>query len=113
MRIVSMKFARSAAATSIVAACALALGPAAATAATSHAWATDGFDAANSGFNPNETMITGATFESLDWQWGIAAPVAAIPCNVLSRAPVVAGGRVFFSDERGFGAYNAATGVKL
>jgi outer membrane protein assembly factor BamB len=26
---------------------------------------------------------------------------------------VVAGGRVFFSDERGFGAYNAATGVKL
>src|ERR1041385_4265609 len=97
-RFASVKFAKVAAAAATALLCALALGPATATAATTHAWAEDGFDAGNTGSNPNETTINRTTLEfGVKWRWGIVSPVNPEFCGFLIPrvSPVVAGGRLF------------------
>src|ERR1051326_8426829 len=112
MRIRSTRFAKVAAAASTALLCALALGPATATAATTHAWAHDGFDAGNTGFNPNETIINLTTVASLENRWSITSPVVRAAC-ARQTPPVVAGGRLFLGDEGGFAGYSAANGTPL
>lgn len=112
MRIMSTRFAKIAVAASTAMLCALALGPAASSAAVTHAWAQDGFDAGNTGFNPNETIINRTNVESLNWSFAATSPRVSTACTK-QFPPVVAGGRLFVGDEAGFAVYNAATGAPL
>src|SRR5262245_40048339 len=76
-------------------------------------WIADGYGPANTGYNPYEWRITADTVTGLRSLWRIK--VAPGPVNTCTQpaAPVLAAGRLFLSDYRGFGAYQAATGDPL
>lgn len=75
-------------------------------------WSQDGYGPGNTGTNPGEHVITAANVASLKYRWSLVSPVSRGSCMAQS-SPVVAGGRLFLTDEGGFAAYNAVTGVRL
>lgn len=75
-------------------------------------WAQEGYGPGNTGYNPRERVITAATVGRLDYRWSILSPVVPRSCP-RQAPPVVAGGRLFLADQRGFGAYSAGTGRRI
>jgi outer membrane protein assembly factor BamB len=75
-------------------------------------WSQDGYGPGNTGTNPTEHIITAANVASLRYRWSLVSPVSRGSCLAQS-APVVAGGRLFLTDQGGLAAYNAVTGVRL
>jgi outer membrane protein assembly factor BamB len=75
-------------------------------------WAQDGYGPGHAGYNPGETAITTKNVATLAYRWSIVSPVVRDACGQ-QDPPVVGGGRLFLTDQRGFGAYDAATGHRL
>jgi outer membrane protein assembly factor BamB len=75
-------------------------------------WVADGYGPGNTGHNPTETEITPGTVASLRHRWSIVSPVVRDSC-ARQAPPVVAGGRLFLSDQGGIAAYDATTGAQL
>jgi outer membrane protein assembly factor BamB len=75
-------------------------------------WSQDGYGPGNTGDNPSEHVITAANVASLRYHWSLVSPVSRGSCLAQSP-PVVAGGRLFLTDQGGFAAYSAVTGVRL
>src|SRR6266498_349516 len=61
---------------------------------------------------PARTAITPATVSRLENRWSITAPVVRF-ADARQGPPVVAGDKLYLSDPRGVGAYNAVTGARL
>jgi len=75
-------------------------------------WSQDGYGPGNTGNNPTEHVITAANVASLRYRWSLVSPVSRDSCMAQSP-PVVAGGRLFLTDQGGFAAYQAVTGARL
>ena len=74
------------------------------------AWPADGFDPANTGWNPAETQLVPAALGVLTQRWSIAATGQEVCAR--QTAPVVSGGRLFLTGREGVSAYDAGTGRK-
>jgi len=70
-------------------------------------WSTEGYTAANSGFNPNESTLTAAKVPGLKLQRTIASG------QQYQGAPVLDGGRVFVYDAAAVTAYDEVTGKQV
>ena len=95
----------------------LILGLAAAIAAPAHAagpsgWDHPGFDAEDSYYNPGESAINAGTIGGLARRWSVPLRARDGSCTGPS-APVVAGGRVFATDDLGISAYQAVDGTPI
>src|SRR5262245_46730754 len=84
----------------------------AAAAASRDDWIADGYGPANTSYNPYERRITADTVTALRPRWRIKVAPMPESCTETS-APVLAAGRLFLTDYRGFGAYRVATGDPL
>lgn len=81
-------------------------------AATATVWRTDGYGPGNTGYNPVETAIHTGSVGTLAQRWSIVSPVVRNSCAQQSP-PVVAGGRLYLTDQGGIAAYHAGTGARL
>ena len=70
-------------------------------------WSTEGYTGANSGFNPNETVLTVAKVPGLELQRTTS------PDRTEQSAPVMDKGRVFVFDAGGVTAYDEVAGEQL
>jgi outer membrane protein assembly factor BamB len=86
-------------------------GPASA-AATTTVWRTDGYGPGNTGYNPVETTVHTANVGTLNQRWSIVSPVVRNSCAQQSP-PVVAGGKLYLTDQGGVAAYHAGTGARV
>jgi outer membrane protein assembly factor BamB len=75
-------------------------------------WSASGFGPGNTDANPSETAITAATVASLQYSSSIVSPVVRDSC-MRQDTPVIAGGRIFLTDEGGFAAYDETTHAQL
>jgi outer membrane protein assembly factor BamB len=75
-------------------------------------WAQDGFNKGQTGYNAFETAIGASNVGSLTYRFSIVSPVAKDSCSQ-QGPPIVDNGRLFISDQGGFGAYNPTTGAPL
>ncbi|WP_130511390.1 PQQ-binding-like beta-propeller repeat protein [Krasilnikovia cinnamomea] len=80
--------------------------------ANATAWAQDGFNAANTSYNANESIINAATIRKVTRRWRITVPAFPSDCPT-AQAPVVAGGRVFLVDDGGVAAFRVGDGRLL
>jgi outer membrane protein assembly factor BamB len=76
-------------------------------------WAQDGFDAGNSGYNPDERAVNAGSVRKLRLRWSATPAAGAEGCAPALPPPLVAGGRVFILGGEGVTALDAATGKKL
>jgi outer membrane protein assembly factor BamB len=81
-------------------------------AATSPAWDHPGYDAEDSYYNPGESTINASTIGVLTRRWSVPLRARDGACTGPS-APVVAGGRLFATDDLGISAYQAAGGAPI
>ncbi|GAB1690286.1 PQQ-binding-like beta-propeller repeat protein [Krasilnikovia sp. M28-CT-15] len=80
--------------------------------ATATAWAQDGFDPANTSYNAHESSINASTIAKVKRRWRIAVPAFPTDCPT-AQAPVVAGSRVFLTDDAGVAAFRISDGRLL
>jgi outer membrane protein assembly factor BamB len=73
------------------------------------AWDNPGYDAEDSFYNPNESVINAGSIGDLTRRWSVTLRRQDPSCAGPS-APLVAGGRVFVTDSMGISAYQAADG---
>ena len=72
-------------------------------------WSQYGYDAAHTGCNPYETILSPSTVGNLTLKWAFEAGVAGVPSS-----PAVANGMAYFASvTKTLTAVNAATGVLL
>ena len=72
-------------------------------------WSQYGYDAAHTGCNPYETILSPSTVGNLTLKWAFEAGVAGVPSS-----PAVANGMAYFASvTKTLTAVNAATGVQL
>ena len=79
-------------------------------AAVAPLWDHPGYDAEDSHHNPRETAINAGTVRRLTQKWQAGLRSSDHSCSGYS-APVLAGGRIFVSDQLGVSAYTATTGT--
>ena len=72
-------------------------------------WDHAGYDAEDSFYNPGESVINAGTVGRLAPRWSVALRRDEGACGGPS-APLVAGGSVVATDERGIASYRASTG---
>ena len=75
-------------------------------------WDHPGYDAEDSYYNPGESVINASTVGGLTRRWSVALRASDGACTGPS-APVVAGGRLFATDDLGISAYQAVSGALL
>ncbi|WP_412742370.1 PQQ-binding-like beta-propeller repeat protein [Krasilnikovia sp. MM14-A1004] len=80
--------------------------------ANSTAWAQDGFDPANTSYNPKESAINASTIGKVTRRWRITVPAFPEDCPP-AVAPVVAGSRLFLVDNEGVAAFRISDGRLL
>jgi outer membrane protein assembly factor BamB len=73
-------------------------------------WAQPGYSAANTAYNPAESVINAGSIKKLKARWSVT-PAASHTSCIGQTPPVVAGGRVFLPAGDGVSAYSAATGA--
>ncbi|MBB4696297.1 outer membrane protein assembly factor BamB family protein [Paractinoplanes abujensis] len=73
-------------------------------------WEHPGYDAEDSFYNPNESKINASTVGTLTRRWSVALRRQEEPSCSGPSAPVVAGGSVLATDEKGISSYSALTG---
>ncbi|GAB1644873.1 PQQ-binding-like beta-propeller repeat protein [Krasilnikovia sp. MM14-A1259] len=76
-------------------------------------WKQEGFGAARTFSNPNESIITAANVGAARLRWSVRLPGECGFPPLLPTAPLVAGGRVFVPDNTKLGAYRSTTGRLL
>lgn len=73
------------------------------------AWDHPGYDAEDSYYNPHESAINAGSIGALTRRWSVTLRQHDPSCSGPST-PLVAGGRVFVTDQMGISAYQASTG---
>ena len=73
-------------------------------------WDHPGFDAEDSYYNPAEAAINAGTIAKLTRRWSVRLRRHDGTCAGPS-APLVAGGRVFATDQLGISSYQTSTGA--
>jgi outer membrane protein assembly factor BamB len=73
-------------------------------------WGQDGFGPGNTGYNPDTASLA---VPDLRQRWSVSPATGVEGCGTTPGPPLVADGRVFFADDGGVGAYDAATGRNL
>lgn len=76
-------------------------------------WAQAGYGPGNTGYNPDESMLTAGTVADLKPRWSRSLPADQTDCDGFQALPVVAGGRAFTSDRFGVYADDATSGRPL
>jgi outer membrane protein assembly factor BamB len=82
-------------------------------AAAAGPWSQDGYGPSGTGYNPAETVITAATVGKLRARWSLATAEAPEGSCARQAPPVVAGGRLFVTDQVGVGAYDVRDGSRI
>src|SRR5262252_4926712 len=73
--------------------------------ATAGCWTEEGFDAAHSGFNPNESVLTAANVHGLTRAW-----TANTGTTTTVFTPIVVANRVFVGANDAIEAFDTGTG---
>jgi outer membrane protein assembly factor BamB len=73
-------------------------------------WTHAGFDAGNSGYNPDERVVNAGTISRLRQRWAVTPAAGAEGCAPALPPPLVADWRVYVLDGEGVTALDAATG---
>ncbi len=73
-------------------------------------WTHAGFDAGNSGYNPDERAVNAATIGRLKQRWSVTPAAGAEGCAPALPPPLVVAGRVYVLDGEGVTALDAGTG---
>ncbi|GGK00446.1 hypothetical protein GCM10010123_32950 [Pilimelia anulata] len=89
------------------------LGAAAPAAAAGGGWAQAGYDAANGGYNPVEDVLNAGSVDRLRPRWRVTSPTVPEYSCINQGPPVLADGRAFHPDQRGFAALAAGSGRVL
>jgi outer membrane protein assembly factor BamB len=76
-------------------------------------WAHPGYGSGNTFYQPHESAINAASIGDVESQWSVELPTIEEYSCTEPSAPLVAGGRVFVTDEAGIGAYRQTTGARL
>jgi outer membrane protein assembly factor BamB len=74
-------------------------------------WAANGYDAANTGWNPGETRLVPGHLDKILPRWAVAATGQEVCAK--QSAPVLAGGKMFLTGREGVGSYDVRTGRRL
>ena len=72
-------------------------------------WAQSGYNAADTYYNPSESVINAGSINAVRRRWTVALPEAGERCARAAEA-VIAGGRAFVPQETGISAFQAGTG---
>ncbi|MGX6604593.1 outer membrane protein assembly factor BamB family protein [Micromonosporaceae bacterium Da 78-11] len=75
-------------------------------------WDHPGYDAEDSYYNPAESTVNAATVGRLSRRWSVPLRSRDGTCAGTS-APIIAGGRIFATDQLGISAYQVLTGRLL
>ncbi|GAB1693577.1 hypothetical protein KRM28CT15_53800 [Krasilnikovia sp. M28-CT-15] len=100
-------------AASVVAAGLLSIAVAAPAHAADPGWAQPGYGSGNTFYNPNESVINGASIGDVALRWTAHLPTLTTETCTGPSEPLVVGGRVFVTDQTGIGAYRLSTGALL
>jgi outer membrane protein assembly factor BamB len=84
-----------------------------AVAATPPGWDHPGYDAEDSYYNPAESKINAGTINAVRKQWSVPLRQKSDGSCSGPSAPLVAGGRVIATDQRGISAYRTSDGNAL
>lgn len=76
-------------------------------------WTHGGFDAGNTGYNPDERVVNAGTVGRLRQRWSVTPGAGAEGCAPALPPPLVADGRVYVLDGEGVTALDAQTGRRL
>ncbi|WP_158277839.1 PQQ-binding-like beta-propeller repeat protein [Pseudosporangium ferrugineum] len=82
-------------------------------AAADPGWTHPGYGSGRTFYNPHETVINGGSISGVRLRWATELPTIEEDSCTGPSAPLVAGGRVFVTDETGIGAYRLTTGAPL
>ncbi|BAL93118.1 hypothetical protein AMIS_78980 [Actinoplanes missouriensis 431] len=72
-------------------------------------WNHPGYDAADSYYNPSESVINEGSVRNLAAKWSVPLRDIEESCSGFS-APLLTGGRVIVTDKRGISSYDSANG---
>ncbi|MFI5494861.1 PQQ-binding-like beta-propeller repeat protein [Actinoplanes sp. NPDC051859] len=80
-------------------------------AAVSPGWTQPGYGAGHNFYNPAESAINAASINKVKKRWSAKLPDIELSCTKPAE-PLAYGGRVFVTDDKGIGAYQAGTGKR-